>query len=492
MSISVKPFFSLFAAVVLIWGMTSTLFSQDLDVEINIDQKNPNSVIVKGRVLNDKLGGKNWVFLREFAGEQQLARRVSDMALFGVEAEKIPVRKFADGEFVAERSATTFEYEINLKSSNDSSGTPHVSWMRGSNGQIMLNDLLPQFGNSSIAARVSFKLPNGWRVAQSEQLSDEGYFLVDDVENAVFLVGSEWREVSGKLNGISIYSLGEWQFEDSEALEMAESIASEYSRLFKNKAPVRSKIFLLPFPGKTRQGRWQAETRGQNITIMSASMPFKNQALQRLHEQLRHEIFHLWIPNRLNLTGNYAWFYEGFAVYQALKTGVWLGQIRFEDFLSTIGRAHDLHLRSTRDLPLSGRENMPSNNISASVYSKGMLVAFLTDVAILRNTKGKKSIAGIFRNLPFKEESDEKPLDGNAFIEKVMVRRPELAQIVQKYIRGQGKIDWGRYLKSIGVVNQAGSGFARLRVKSKLTGREKALLKKLGYNRWRKFIKRTK
>ena len=42
------------------------------------------------------------------------------------------------------------------------------------------------------------------------------------------------------------------------------------------------------------------------------------------------------IPNDVNLSGNYDWFYEGFALYQSLKLAVGLNRIRFEDFLDTL------------------------------------------------------------------------------------------------------------------------------------------------------------
>ena len=501
MSTSVKSFFLLFAAVFLIIAVNTVLYAREIDMKISVDQSDLTSVRIKGKLLEGNvLPTKNWTFLQSHAGVSGLAERVKNFELFDAKGRKISVKKFAEGEFLATREARSFAYDLDLSASNDQTAFAHVSWIANSNGLLMLNDLLPQFVNKKSSAKISFDLPNGWKVSGSKKHSDHAnnakdeVFIVKDIDNEVFLIGDQWRAINNKsgLDTVNFYSLGKWQFEDSEAVAMAESISSEYAELFGKKEPDHTNIFLLPFPRQTQTGRWQAETRGKNITIISASMPFKNQALQRLHEQLRHEIFHLWIPNRLNVSGNYAWFYEGFAVYQALKTGVWLGQIRFEDFLSTLGRAYDIHVQSTNDRSFIALAKSPSNIVSASVYSKGMLVAFLTDIAILRKTKGRKDIAAIFRSLPFESESDGDRLNANDVILSKFSGRQELDEIIRKYIKGNSKIDWTHYLKYIGVENKGIFPFVRLEVKPKLTGKEKALLNKLGYNRWRKFIRRPR
>src|SRR5207245_2243287 len=109
---------------------------------------------------------------------------------------------------------------------------------------------------------------------------------------------------------------------------------------------------ILKFPRTSGPGSWEADTRGSSVTIISSDTPFKSQSLQQLHEQLRHEIFHLWIPNGVNLSGNYDWFYEGFALYQALKSGITMNRIRFEDFLDTISRAYNIDNAAEHKLSL--------------------------------------------------------------------------------------------------------------------------------------------
>ncbi len=273
---------------------------------------------------------------------------------------------------------------------------------------------------------------------------------------------------------------------------MAQSILSEYDKLFGEIPFEKTQIYLIRFPKEIEFGRWRAETRGGNTVILSSSLPFKNQAVQRLHEQLRHELFHLWIPNSLNLSGDYAWFYEGFAVYQALKTGVWLGQIRFEDFLNTISEAYNIVNRVEQKYSLIEVSKSRWQGASASVYSKGLLVAFLCDVAILEKSKGKRDLENIFLEVYQKNNNSNIKKDANESILQVLNSFDELNFIVEKHIKGTEKIDLANYLTSIGIENVGTNSDAKFKLKGKLRGREKAVLEKLGYNRWREILRKSK
>ena len=221
-------------------------------------------------------------------------------------------------------------------------------------------------------------------------------------------------------------------------------------------------------------------------------MPFKTLSLQRLHEQLRHELFHLWIPNNLALTGNYDWFYEGFTVYKALKTGVQTNQIRFEDFLDTLSQAYKIDDFQTPSISLIEASKNRWNGANSQVYSRGMLVAFLCDVALLRQSKGKHSIDDIFREIYGKYRIPNELQDGNTAILSVLGNYTELRTIVENYIKGVSKIDWTSDLESIGIEMSKTDFSINLNVKSKLDKRQKDLLNKLGYNNWRKIAEQQK
>ena len=172
----------------------------------------------------------------------------------------------------------------------------------------------------------------------------------------------------------------------------------------------------MKFPSRCSVGTWEADTRGSTITIVSSDMPFKTQSLQRLHEQLRHEIFHLWIPNGVNLSGNYDWFYEGFALYQSLKVGVAVNRIRFEDMLDTLSRAYNIDSMQSQKLSLIDASKNRWNGSNTQVYARGMLVAFLCDLALLEKSKGKLSTDDLLRDLYEAHRPTAPRQDGNAAV----------------------------------------------------------------------------
>jgi predicted metalloprotease with PDZ domain len=245
-------------------------------------------------------------------------------------------------------------------------------------------------------------------------------------------------------------------------------------------------INIFRFPQATPIGQWEAETRGRNITIASSDMPFKSQSLQRLHEQLRHEIFHLWLPNGVNLNGQYDWFYEGFALYRSLKLGVAVNRIRFEDFLDTLARVYDIDRLSAQKTSLIDASKNRWVGANTRVYARGMLVAFLCDVATLDSSKGKRSIDTLLSELYQKHRTPSATTDANAAILTLMKSRKELVPIVERYVAGSEPLDWTALLQKAGIDATTRDQLTRLATVAKPSGRQKDLLDKLGYNSWRK------
>ena len=357
----------------------------------------------------------------------------------------------------------------------------------------MLSDILPlagQIKNQAVAVR--FELPDGWKVLSTERMDDKGVFQISNAGKAVFYIGNGWRErkvPSGSFD-LRLTISGDWLFSDEEAAATAQDIFAEYRRLFGSDPVVNATIAIAKFPAPTNPGSWEAETRGRSVTVISSDMPFKTQSLQRLHEQLRHEIFHLWLPNGINLTGNYDWFYEGFALYRSLKAGVAMNQIRFEDFLDTLSRAHNIDSIQPKPISLLEASKNRWSGADTQVYARGMLVAFLCDLSLLQGSKGKVSVDDILRTLYNLHRPPNSPIDANTAILRILSSYPQLAATVENYIKGSKNVDWQAQLDMAGIENESANSSTKLRVKAKLNGVQKALLDKLGYNNWRKLTRK--
>src|SRR6185295_10995066 len=117
---------------------------------------------------------------------------------------------------------------------------------------------------------------------------------------------------------VAVITAGEWPFSDGDALQIAERIMEEHSRVTGFQLRSNAVLMLIPYPGEAGPERWSAETRGNDVVLVLGKQASRRKVLARLGIVLSHELFHLWVPNSLKLKGDYDWFFEGFTLYHAL------------------------------------------------------------------------------------------------------------------------------------------------------------------------------
>ena len=493
MSKNLRPIQLFPAAFVLILQFFTFATGQEANVTVKITAGDVPSAKVKVQFAVRDSVRTLW-FLDEYAGiTDLLAKRYSAIDFRDKQGLLIARRKFSGSDSFSTRNVGSVEYIVNLKPLAGTFATAHTSWIDGDVGLIMLDDLLPTGWAAGQRTNIRFELPSDWRTYTSEPLlsevvltRDRVRYSVSNIEKAVFVIGRNLRQTNTSSIGARVHMVvsGEWKFSDAEAAKHSALISDGYVKTFGSAPTKRAQIAILRFPAAVPHGNWEADTRGSSITIASSDMPFPNQSLQRLHEQLRHEIFHLWIPNGVNLTGNYDWFYEGFALYQSLKMGVAVNRIRFDDYLDTLSRAYAIDARRSNITSMVEASRNRWSGSNTDVYARGMLVAFLCDVAMLDASKGKRSTTDLLREIFSKHGGEARSEEGNAAILAVMKRYPELIPITERYVTGAEKLDWASSVKAAGIDADAKDG--RLSVSTKLSGRQKDLLDKLGYNSWRK------
>src|SRR5215218_929485 len=397
-----KPFRAIlpfFAASLLILQLINNSNAQDVAATITIDAASATAD-VRGTYLKSGISPKRNFFFASISGAAaNSGERIADVKLSRADGSEVGFRKLIPGEYRAEDDFSSWRYTVSLVPDRSPNTAAHVSWLNAENGFLMLDDILPQ---NSAAAEIELKLPEGWAGASLDQAADGSRaYRFAKAADAVIFVGKQLRTSKADVNGVSLglIASGEWLFTDAEALAMAAEIYGEYRKVFGAPHGASAQIAIARYPQQVSTGNWQAETRGRNLTIISSDMNFRTQSLQRLHEQLRHEIFHLWLPNAVNLTGKYDWFYEGFALYQSLKTAVLMNRIRFDDFLDTLSRAYSIDARRSSRLSLVEASKARFAGNDTQVYARGMLVAFLTDLTMLEQSKGKKSISDLLGTL---------------------------------------------------------------------------------------------
>ena len=476
--------FRLFVAVLLIPVAVTLSVGQSAsqtDVVLRIEQGAVPVAKIRGTTAHQK----HLSFLRSIAGVAALETRISNLKLQNAAGEPVSFRYLTPGDLVANSDFSKFEYNIDLGPMKERGAAAHVSWFAGDRGILMLRDMLPRMTRTE-PVRVTFD--SGMPMYSNEFMSKSKTLVHDSIDDVVYYIGTGWRVQKVRRSTASpLLNLnGEWQFTDDDAFNFVADIAFAYETLFGIARKPEVQVAIAKFPIQTGPGHWEAETIGRNVTIISSDMPFKTQSIQRLHEQLRHELFHLWIPNDVNLTGNYDWFYEGFALYESLRLAVSMNRIRFADFLDTLSRAHTIDsAQMQRPSLINASANRFGGN-NTQVYARGMLVAFLVDLAMLEKSRGKRSVENVLRELYAKHRKPSPAIDGNKAVIELLEANVGSGDIVKKYVVGTDKIDWANEIAKAGISDSDAGPLTTLKVNEELSGRQKTLLDKLGYNNWRK------
>ena len=196
---------------------------------------------------------------------------------------------------------------------------------------------------------------------------------------------------------------------------------------------------IAPLPVATGSVKWRAETRGSTVVLLMDPDAAATNWPAQLGIIFTHELLHLWVPNALRLEGDYDWFFEGFTLYTALVTALELKFIDLNEYVATLGRVYDAYLSRPDELSLIDASERRWTTGNAAVYDKGMLVAFLYDLAIRRDSGGKTRLGSVYRKL-FARTATQ-PANGNEVIIQLLSSTPAGADLAKRYIEGQEELD---------------------------------------------------
>jgi predicted metalloprotease with PDZ domain len=184
----------------------------------------------------------------------------------------------------------------------------------------------------------------------------------------------------------------------------------------------------------------------------------KKSVLSRLGIVLSHELFHLWVPNSLQLEGDYDWFFEGFTLYQALRMDLRLGLISFGDYLETIAGVYDSY-RSAGDrdrLSLIEASQRRWTTSGSLVYEKGMLVAFIYDLTLRKLSDCGASLDNVYAELFRLSATGQR--SANETIIGLLSEREGLKTFGRDYVESAATIDLEAILPAYGIqVRSSGS-----------------------------------
>jgi len=470
-----KHFAAVFLALPLILQIFNNCSAQETDVNITVRSISPPIAEIRGRQAQSSVQ-KNFSILRDYAGFSGLADRISDIRLEGKTGNPVAFKQFIAGEYVTAGEFALWSYKIDLSPLKRPYAAAHVSWIGNENGLLFLNDVLPLGSIKDCSTlKVKIEMPDGWAVIGDQNMS------VACSEPGAFFLAKRYRQpIVGDKTPLDVTIAGEWKFSDQQATDFVREIFEEYTKTFGGVPKRRSHVYIAPFPVSVSSENWEADTRGNSVVILSSDMPFQTQSVQRLHEQLRHEIFHLWMPNSINLSGSYDWFYEGFALYESLRLGVHLNRLRFDDYLDTLSRAMTIDTAMTSRPSLIEASKSRASGNDTLLYARGMLIAFLTDLKMLANSGSKRNVDDLLRSIYEKYRDPRDRTDGNEAILQAIGDTE-----IKRYVETSEPIAWTSVLKTFGIEKLDQPGSSILKVVQDPSSSQKKLLDKLGYNNWR-------
>jgi hypothetical protein len=453
--------------------------AQTVEARVSVASLSPPRVRVEGKLA---AAATAWSFRNAYAGLLGLGERVEKLTLADARGADVPARRLAPGEYTAERPAVAFSYEVKLDPPAAAADAAHVSWLNESRGVLMPGDLLPlPVGH----AKLSLALPAGWGAA-AESDDTAGTFELAEAESSIILIGSDVRVRGSAVQGmrVKLAVSGDWAFAEQEALDLIGEILKEHVKAV-GSVPTKSALVLVaPPPRPLSVSQWSAETRGVTVLFLSGRAPSKVSALARLTVPLTHELFHLWVPNALHLSGEYDWFYEGFTNYLALRASVRLGHFNFNDYLDTLARSRDAYRR------VAGGDNFSLLDASARrwsgagavVYHRGMIVAALYDLAVRRASGGKRSLEDVYRELFRATRPAYAGREANATVIEAMDRVAGGADFTRRFIKSAEPFDLAAELRQYGLETTDAGGRTRIVVAAQLSSSQRDLLRQIGYN----------
>ena len=432
---------------------------------VKITVASPEEVVVQAHLFSPS---RLWSFRNSHAGVLGIAERIDRFRANGVY-----VRMIAMGEFRSSDAATEIDYVVRLRRPSGAD-VAHVSWLTEDHGFLMFADLLPQ-GMEAIS--VELEIPKGWAIESAIVPDEDGQYQVSQPDDAIFFVGRSIRKTSKK--EFDSYVTGTWSFKDSLAVKAAARVMEKYADLTAFRLPSRPVVMIAPLPVATGAAKWRAQTRGSTVLVLMDPKAQVANWKGQLEIIFAHEVLHLWVPNALTLRGDYDWFFEGFTLYTALLTALDLKAIDFREYLDTLARVYDSYISYPNVLSLIEASERRWTHPWPVVYDKGMLVAFLFDLVLRKESGGKTTLASRYRELFSPGAADR--ADGNEVIIRLLSSSPGLADLAKAYISGNKDLELDRYLTSYGLVLDTTGKSSRLILGNRVDDDQKRLLRSLGY-----------
>ena len=320
-------------------------------------------------------------------------------------------------------------------------------------------------GMQKTPIEIKLAYPAEWIVGTALKLDSNGFYDAPDYDYVVdspILLGKLTKATSNVENTtVDVYTYSKsGQITSEQVMLLLEDILSATSQ-FTEGLPVDRYTFLFHFENFSA-GAWEHNYSSEYV--------FKDGSLdenfaKEIKSTAAHEFYHVITPLNIHseLIGNFnfekptmsqhLWLYEGVTEWASKILQLRDYLMNLEDYLTDLREKISVSDNfdpkiSLVDLSLHSTEMQDQY---MNIYKKGAVVATLLDIRLLELSHGKKGLREVLNQL-YKDYGANKPFSEKNFFDEFVKRTyPEIANFINKYIKGTDPLPIGKYFAKLGI-----------------------------------------
>ncbi len=320
-------------------------------------------------------------------------------------------------------------------------------------------------GMQKTPIKIKLDYPKEWLVGTALILNKDGFYDAHDYDYVVdspILLGNLTKAATKIENtSIDVYTYSKTNKIISEQLLMLLEDMLTATSQFTQGLPVDRYTFLFHFENFSA-GAW--EHNFSSVYVYN-EVPLEGSFAKEMKSVAAHEFYHVITPLNIHseLVGNFnfekptmsqhIWLYEGVTEWASdiLQLRDYLTSL--DDFLAEIKTKLFLNDNydpaiSLVDLSLHSTER---EDQYPNIYQKGAVVACLLDIRLLELSNCKKGLREVLNQL-YKDYGANKAFSEKDFFDEFVNRTyPEIADFINKYIKGTEKLPVAEYFEKLGI-----------------------------------------
>ena len=472
------------AALILICAITSA------QQKFFVDLKSNTGNLFNVTLIPEKLTEKNKIY--QFASTAPGTYETMDMGRF--------VRSFkafdASGKELETKNISTNQWEL-----SDPVHTSKIEYSIADtwNNKVDKNPVMPMCGTTiekdnvlingqcvfgyfegmqKTPIKIKLDYPDNWMAGSAMKKDSNGFYDAPDYDYVVdspIMIGN-LTEATTKIENttIDVYTYSKTgKINSDEIVILLEDILNATSQFTKG-LPVSHYTFLFHFENFSA-GAWEHNLSSEYIFNEA---PLEEQFARELKSVAAHEFFHIITPLNIHseLVGNFnfakptmsqhIWLYEGVTEWASRLLQLRDNIMSLDEFLADTKSKLMMNGNynqgiSLVDLSLHSTEMMDQY---PNIYMKGALVGCLLDIRLLELSGGKRGLREVLNEL-YKAYGANKAFKENEFFDEFTKRTyPEIADFINKYIKGTEKLPVEEYFGKLGIAYKETAGVDSSRI----------------------------